>query len=1818
MKFSSFLIGLAGFAGATGPLLADVLDDANLSVEQFLRNSPPGMGSGRGTFDMSGVPLSAEHEAQLLAHAADPRAVLIPGFVARLLESRGDFERALARVDGGMSLERVRLLLRLNREAEARAVLTNEAVAKLAEGHHPQSALVDACRPLEDAEQWELLDKFLAILRERMTAPRWQKAIWLEELDLAWHRGQLPQLMAAVADDKLRLCIYQSMLGRATESEALARELLASADKPRLVILLEVLPESVAARDAGLGLWMNPDLSAAERSRLWERLSIGNSAGEFVTLFPQWLAKGGDPLPIADSIVKSWVRHDGNMVNVAALKELHQRAPGEPRFTFLLARALANREPERAAELFASLAAMPLQRDPDPKPGHFSFNDLLGMSENDLKEPALTGLRGLGYLNRQDKVKEILDRHPDWQGLPAWDRARHLATARMDRDFAALVLAADPALPENEWLPGLLAQVLRERGRTRVIPPEIYRQVAAKMPALVIGSGKPQRVRENAVVFTALLADSQVDLPAVRAALTAMLEEAKPLSADLQAQVDEGIRSGASQSPRLRTIYPVKAAENRRNFFQDSISLGAALRITSPPEIQRLSGMGRVWTGDLRAGRGRGRLAGNKEYASLFMLKPWAANASEWPLGRRDEKQPIFGLMKHYPPGHARRIMADLMVASDALHCPDEALKAESTAAVEELVAGKLALKGTELFRYATLAARRAPEAELKAILDNVKAQPPVVGLEFLRALQDSFEDRQGYSLAARILTPERAPQRDARPARDEDMEKLRQLVRGQLSGSPEAQRLARVVLDKAVALEVMLAVPGSHQSNASMRAGLAIHEAVAVLDLAGMFAGWRQEAQAKLIKDGTPELHSLRTLRVFAQASREKQDRRDGERRILELDPRDELAAAVLVDPAVAEGDDALLDRCVRALGLNAFSRADTRALLARYEGGREGVLIDLIEGSKPQAIGEPGVRVHGFLLGKQPALAARFRAWLEKHAEAAMPRRALAEQLLAAGDREAAAGLFLRWFVVPRSYDGAPWVFPPKPGTPNVRLPYESPPSREEEIGFLITSGLATTLLREIDARDEPTSMESLRLRLGVTPDVATFDKYAVPYLATLGDTMRRGILNRLKDAFEEIPGAGGLRLRLAEQSLLEGDSWASFATAANTAARQPGGAGTLAKLWTKLAEEMRAEDASRREGRIREAQGMFLPMLLAADDATWENYWKWRSSDEQPLPGLGNGWPDDSGFDLRMGPARLRQVLPRLMAELPPQGRNEHQIVGLVGAALETGDLELIAKSKTLLPENLAGYGKLCDLAAGDPAAVSPLVDADEGADGVVTVGWNLVTLRRLSREDERKVEVDVPLANFSKLDGKFDVTILGGPRRDQLDKLVTVPAAAVTGNVRLAAGQRPECLGLLVTQVDGGAVRWSPVVRRDPQDEGPKVEITGAQLTAKGFSRMARPGPGGQSAWQLRTVDEEMVEVARAAWEGGGKLSVSAWTAGSGKFSLFCYDAAGKRTKEFMLWTTPQAIPSWQLVSTGANEEKEEPPAGTVRIVLAVRSGHPEGIRDFAFSGLSFRAGGDTVLPEGFRKLGRVGGYPQSLAVTPDGSRVAVGLPGGRLAVMETASGQVREVDLDREDVESEESAGNPIVKVLWVDERRLVALDSAGVMHLGNADELKFSSEAIMGSSAEGWRIGSFDLTRDGKWLVWLHDDTTLAVLDPRADGKSKPREIKIPPTRQVFQTAEGLIFMGDAPKYLLLKFADLPAGQPVEIARPDDAAWQEGPALGGWLKDLNTESGTTGWKEDEGRKSLCLPHGTSHAASADQSVYYADKQGVVVKVAPPP
>lgn len=510
-----------------------------------------------------------------------------------------------------------------------------------------------------------------------------------------------------------------------------------------------------------------------------------------------------------------------------------------------------------------------------------------------------------------------------------------------------------------------------------------------------------------------------------------------------------------------------------------------------------------------------------------------------------------------------------------------------------------------------------------------------------------------------------------------------------------------------------------------------------------------------------------------------------------------------------------------------------------------------------------------------------------------------------------------------------------------------------------------------------------------------------------------------------------------------------------------------------------------------------------------------------------------------------------------------------------------------------------------------AVSPLAGAAPEENGETLFWWNLVGLPPV---DSGRGGTDIPLMPFPALDGKFDLQITAGKPSDQQVILKKIPAAPASGHLLLPL--TPDQHDITVVAIDPatGATRWTQSLDLSETGGGLPVSVPEEEMRARGFEKLGTNGPGDLPAWKIRFSGKEPVDLVDRPWNGTESVNLGAWVGGRGRLKLRCLDAAGKELDagnsfDLTAWDSP--LPIWQFRSLRVPGIHGKIPGSTVRLVLSASTFEGgDGPRDFAISNVRMQIGAPVPLPQGFQRVTRVSGNPDSLVASPDGKYLAIAFRTGKLVTVDLATLAITEISNPDDFQETTDT-----FPVLAWTTAGLRVFQSNGILYRLDESGTKLEAVIPVRKKSERGELGYFRISDDAKWTI-LPDLRHHLVL--KATDGSVSREITTSLMPRYF-FADGGIFMIDSKgQNFRLKTADFAAGDVEEINEPTPPP----PRPSDLWKDkirFNFESGDFNDDENPPPQSIAIPTSARNTDfTADGTLYYIDAAGNVVSAKPLP
>ena len=1513
-------VGCAMLAGADGPVggTKDFFDVVGVSPAEIASAISGESMLADCALEIVGVPMSDAHRVELVAalrERADlPGAATARRWLVDLLEESGRDGEALevlrkapgTRAAGllwkrGIPLEDPKSIQSSrSRGGDADAILWSARI-DLATGNKE--------RALRMLGYLETCDRIPAADRMKVAA---------FHLEIARREGKTADLLAEDRPDVLRAG-WLAQLNRGNDAKALA----AKAGK--------LSSDGVAMWIAAIGA--TPELESRVRELLKDRKMGAGERCKLLELAPSdgrkrlgwWLDMGaghGEVLELGCSIPGYRTNTDPSL-EMRKIDALLVRNPGDARIRLFGAMLAPEGSRERRAMLLETARAFK-KLSPDG----------MGNSEG-YHDPAARALVLLVPLTTSRERDDLLEKSAVFRKLPPNDRLRYRMASELDRRVLESIGECDfkspyPANPGNR-----VAWYFTAAAGRAEVPADAAEVVLGVMTDAVLAPGEGT-ILERARSWSRCLEALEVSRETMVKAVTGMLEHARRAGGDAEAQVTRGLGQEVRQAMGMPPAVPTPMPTPKD---------WAALLVAFAPERDPLPNQVHLGCSMFRQGFYRSkRPLSSQAVMALDSSCGWqnlcgllgVAENEPGPLARKAAE-----VRKLFPEDSARARIYDVAVATGEFGCPSEELKA------------------TAKRRAAAIMGEREPDDPLVAfylyahrlVSKDGEGLPEPVGLEtadfpsFIRralekAAQMAFSNGPSAKaeMARGYIGSRWAAEAAQQPVVKEPGERER---------FEELFRTGKLGSDESVALAWNLALEFSRTSSGSARFDPI---AAGALEKAGKRSGLFAEVRARMVKEGKREVEIRRMIHRLHGVGRSGAAAAGI---LLELDGTDVFALEDVLDQAVAEGDQAAALKCLAGLAhtsYGAFSRIvkldpDSSASikpspLVALKGVRAGELADALL-AEPLAMPRPGestLGYHGssgdwmplyrhFLVHAPDRLAAviRWSGMLSPERAAELLR--IASQMQAAGrGKDAVALLAEAFFKAPDPIEDD-LRFPP-------RIIERLLLTKGLSIWSLAQSGLLKPLAEEAERADSVPALAGMRavVLLGADPREETWQRVVRPYLDSLYEPGKRGVMNRMHEFLMGAPQAEAFVARLEPEARPEvAPTLQNIPQKLEIATDQAG----VAALWRNagvLLDQTKSPYEKRRFLAI-----VAKRLASAADDTVWSDFMDrvkrsggFERSDLQSL----------SDIRLYEVPCERRAGLVRWFAGLDHGEKMLNtRLCGWFGSLLaeqpaDLGTLKDIASridwtkvdgGPGRTPALLVAY----DLVRKLPDAAHPVVSARIGPDGMCQVRWTLA-----GSPAHGKVK---PSAEY--LGGLFDLEILAGGFRDRMERVGMVERAASNGECSVRVPDGAHYVSLVARTRDGGPERLSPISRIDDMRAGVVLALApgkGAGTTS-GNAAAGVTGPFGEK--DILTVKvPPSGKIDLYCWKNPGKTLpvVSGWlrrTDGYGRLALEGrhHGTADKTSSGAELYGDSAGVREWSRVSSRSGQEK---PVAADEVVLTV--------------------------------------------------------------------------------------------------------------------------------------------------------------------------------------------------------------------------------------------------------------------------------------------
>lgn len=874
--------------------------------------------------------------------------------ISRLYEHWGKNEIALKELESSSpSLHRVRLLLKGGRRsaavAEAKRYFKISKERGFKRSYHTGFSIVDLTHPYVAVGDYRGMKNYLDLLAE--LAPERQD-LFFAQLDLAYHLGNLDHYAAQLQKEKpIHFILYLQHVERYTDAlEALTLRIKHEPLTHSQVVFLapyfrnhEIIQKQICDMiSSGEG-------GEALREKLIIALS-GRNSYRLKSSLTLWMQTHPDELD-------RWAIHFAfklipitrdDMRYGRLLDDLYKRLPDNPVLGLCMARKLLAQQGRSVPSVNKILSTV--VRDHLQKPTlkqailpAWSMNpsDFL-YKEKQLSEPAAMALAMLSSRLDANALYHLLHESSEFSKLPAAQKARYYAIARLDRPFLETMLTLDWSLPENDdrarWLHGYFNSFDFKEN----IPAEYLDQLAEKISDIAMGSSEKYKRNYLHYDFKPLIQLLFAKHPhpeTLRGSMENLALEMKKcpdLNADGQFAI---LRSQLKNIPMIENIFPLKQrviskGPSPRDGGVDARRSAYATVLFSAPDIKRLQSI-RVNDWSVRS-------------YSIYAMKRSKKYAATIPIQYLKRRNVVY--VRFWPPS----VMEDSMRESYpkfsefalAYDLWNRLLQSEEDPSGLYQFLDTLPKDDPDLilFKAAIQIAHEASDEEVLSTLARLKSAPVTQRKRAMKLIQNydkasksrrTSGDPKKWKVAlgekiSKLIAIEspvglvEKPDDYQKKKEDDSVlmlkvagEKLIKFRNEKQYQSEECQELARKVLW------------GLANGDASM-AGVTHYRAISAMLHVGGFKKFLTEVEADLKKKGMNELQQWRILRRFYsyRHSKQKSVKLAYSQKIQQLDPDDFIAASDLLPVYVGKRDGVNVMHCLKVIATHSSDTVFLRTL--------------------------------------------------------------------------------------------------------------------------------------------------------------------------------------------------------------------------------------------------------------------------------------------------------------------------------------------------------------------------------------------------------------------------------------------------------------------------------------------------------------------------------------------------------------------------------------------------------------------------------------------------------------------------------------------------------------------------------------------------------------------------------------------------------------------------------------------------------------------------------------------------------------------------
>ena len=1567
------------------------------------------------------------------------------------------------------------------------------------------------------------------------------------------------------------------------------------------------------------------------------------SAGEHTDLFLQLF----ESFSLAEKgLLEEWMTHDETCLRVLTANLGRLMTPGISNLPKAPLAALAERHPDHPA--INLVAGMALFDDSHPASvttegttapsnkflqramlapllvdttGEFSsFKPFIPQTPVDIVGRALTALTET--VEPRSLLAGLTD-HAGFGDLPARERARYLAIAKLDIPFIEALLTLDWSDPANDRCGDWLGRYFKSITERKPPAGALWERMVAAMPAMLAGSKDKSESRIERDIISLRYLLSKID-PAATTFTTVLAGLSGRLDGSARAMVERVAVTGRNE-PR------VKRTEWTRN-PQQAHPLGSLAWFT-PASLMRWVDVG-LSREAIHACLSRNRDP-RSQMAVMGLRFPVLASREFHPFPMQPQDlECLWKLRRLLPDDSPHAVACDLAIALKQLPPPADDLAAIAQRHADAVMKNPQELDFILLKAFTTMQPGQQPDWSGMAALATA---PAVVRMQAAAAMtpftaRDSHLPRLGdlkIQLQQGILMQQDSPpDRKEEDAAYDNLKRLEQLGK---QAEPEARELARKVLRAFVARGARNTTPTENI-------------AIANLVKTGGFDPFLKEIAAQCLAQPGGELASAKAMHALHQYAivHSHGEAAAFAKQVLELDPDDVPAASDCASAALTAHDPAGLMAALPALRkgdppqfLAVLASEQALSILTKDAVPRLLEILAMSPSPGPENAEHGGYRMsdipqqrlealHQFFDQAGQEVGARFRSlilatgWL--HPGAIIP--ALVKGLSLPERRQEAVDLLVS--VIKGESQ-------PQPAAPSLRFqdavkqPFQWSSKQHATFNSAVSAKICKELLEQLQASalEIPSDMRAL-LSYAATPTPEVFSAELLPMLVSLARIDRNQAAQYLDTMLKQVPGAEE-RHRLLEDAVAAANPHpadpAELVKRANRCVA-PGDLAKLRDLWRQL-QVLLPGELIRKEWTL---SPMIEPMARVADDPLWSEY---SAELLATIPQSKNLIYLTRHLPSLARPSLMRRLSPVLRALATAcsgkMDNRESIIRSIVLAAWlldDSATLDLLDQQFRLLPAKQFSpqIGALLmdlRLRAGDPEAALPMLWARPGPDGQWTIQWSMAGVLTDRGSGRTCLGVD-PKA----LDGVFDLTILAGPDANRFKQLTTITAAKGSGTLDLTLPENTTTLSLTATNPATKAVLHAPPLALSAAK--PPAFVMAPPPTAADLEvrKLASPWGQAEAVVGIGLSPGRVTEITSLPWQPGQTLELRAWVLSSGRTRLIVQplDDDGKPLAAIGVggFGGYELLPRWQWLHFTLS-----PPhaATAAKLVLAATcdatQGPQETLPAIWLTDCRLATAVENPPPAGAERVGRIPGDISAMSCDPAGERIAAGLRDGRVIVLDIKTARHKDF--------------NPCpatsIHFIGIGGQRVIAVDTSGMVHSMNLDSGQTTKLGRLDIPMMDGYSPTLALSPDGQWLAWTGMMVDVLVARLGIERIEPPLSLPVGQSPEfMMDVGGGAILASGSSQHFRVPLAELPTLDPGKLAALTEAPlpksavrvnFRDNPY---WLDPLHALRITGHVGESifsAERRTLALPAPTSSLTVTPQGIaFYATPQGLIYRLDP--